>query len=156
LNYTAQTSQTVNGKLILYVQGKGHIEKDEMLVITGEADSAIRSWLTARGKQAGALFVSKSNRSKGERLSRRALRGIIKALFDAAGVHGNKTTHSLRHTAITSAIRHGAPAEKVRGMSRHTSLDTLMIYYYETDRIDDPAEQYISYGQWRAVIRWGV
>lgn len=139
--------QTMNGKLVLYVQGKGHIEKDEMLVLTGEAEPAMRAWLTIRGKIAGALFVSMSNRSKGERLSRRALRDIIKGYFDAAGVHGNKTTHSLRHTAITSAIRHGAPAEKVRGMSRHASLDTLMIYYHEADRIDDPAEQYISYEQ---------
>jgi site-specific recombinase XerD len=139
--------QTMNGKLVLYVQGKGHIEKDEMLVITGEAESAMRSWLATRGKQNGALFISLSNRSKGERLSRRALRDIIKGYFDKAGVHGNKTTHSLRHTAITSAIRHGAPAEKVRGMSRHASLDTLMIYYHEADRIDNPAEQYISYGE---------
>jgi integrase/recombinase XerD len=139
--------QTVNSKLVLYVQGKGHMEKDEMLVITGEAENAMRAWLSIRGQKAGALFISLSNRSKGERLSRRALRSIVKGYFDAAGVHGNKTTDSLRHTAITSAIRHGAAAEKVKGMSRHASLDTLMLYYHETDRIDDPAEQYISYGE---------
>ncbi len=74
-----------------------------------------------------------------------ALRDIVKKYFRMAGVHGNKTPHSLRHTAITSAIRHGAPAEKVRGTSRHASLDTLMIYYHESDRVDNPAEQYISY-----------
>ena len=137
--------KTVNGKLVLYVQGKGHIEKDEMLVLTGEAENAMRAWLSIRGKKAGALFMSMSNRTRGERLSRRALRDIVKGHFDAAGVHGNKTTHSLRHTAITSAIRHGATAEKVKGMARHASLDTLMIYYHETDRIDNPAEEYISY-----------
>jgi integrase/recombinase XerC/integrase/recombinase XerD len=76
------------------------------------------------------------------------LREIIKGYFSNAGVHGkNKSTHSLRHTAITNAIRHNAPAEKVRGMARHASLDTLMIYYHETDRIDDPAEKYIDYGE---------
>ena len=91
------------------------------------------------------MFVSYSDRPNGGRLSRRAIRGIIKGYFITAGVHGNKTTHSLRHTAITSAIRHGAPAEKVRGMSRHASLDTLMIYFHEADRIDKPAVQYISY-----------
>ncbi len=37
--------------------------------------------------------------------------------------------------------RHGAPAEKMRGMSRHASLDTFMIYHHESDRIDNPAEQ---------------
>jgi integrase/recombinase XerC/integrase/recombinase XerD len=99
-----------------------------------------------RGNIAGPLFTSLSNKSQGERLSRRALREIVKGHFQAAGVHGdNRTTHSLRHTAITAAIRNHVPAEKVRGMSRHASLDTLMIYYHETDRIDDPAEKYISY-----------
>lgn len=137
---------TQSGKLVLMVQGKGHTEKDELLVLIGEAESAIRDWLAVRGTKPGALFTSLSNKSQGDRLSRRAIREIVTGYFKAAGVHGNKTTHSLRHTAISSAIRHGAPGEKVRGMSRHASLDTLMIYYHETDRIDDPAEQYISYG----------
>jgi integrase/recombinase XerC len=137
--------QTQAGHLVLQVQGKGHTEKDELLVLIGEAETAMRDYLATRGNDPGPLFVSLSNRSRNERLSRRALRGIVKKYFRMAGVHGNKTTHSLRHTAITSAIRHGAPAEKVRGMSRHASLDTLMIYYHETDRIDNPAEEYISY-----------
>jgi integrase/recombinase XerD len=137
---------TQGGKLVLLVQGKGHTEKDDMLVLIGPAENALRDWLAVRGKQAGALFTSLSNKSQGERLSRSSLREIIKAYFAAAGIHGaNKTTHSLRHTAISAAIRHGAPAEKVRGMSRHASLDTLMIYYHENDRIEDPAEQYINY-----------
>jgi integrase/recombinase XerD len=137
---------TQGGKLVLLVQGKGHMEKDDMLVLIGPAENAMRDWLAARGKKPGPLFTSLSNKSQGERLSRSALREIVKGHFAAAGIHGeNKTTHSLRHTAISAAIRHGAPAEKVRGMSRHASLDTLMIYYHENDRIEDPAEQYINY-----------
>lgn len=140
--------RTEGGKLVLMVQGKGHQEKDELLVLIGEAETAMRDWLAVRGNTKGALFVSLSNRTQNERLSRSALREIVKGYFALAGVHGdNKTTHSLRHTAITSAIRNHAPAEKVRGMSRHASLDTLMIYYHETDRIDDPAENYISYNK---------
>jgi integrase/recombinase XerD len=137
---------TQGGKLVLMVQGKGHTEKDDILVLIGPAENALRDWLAVRGTKPGALFTSQSNKSAGDRLSRSALREIIKAYMTAAGIHGsNKTTHSLRHTAISAAIRHGAPAEKVRGMSRHASLDTLMIYYHEADRIDDPAEQYITY-----------
>lgn len=137
---------TQGGKLVLMVQGKGHTEKDEVLVLIGQAETAMLEWLAVRGFSRGPLFTSLSNKSLGGRLSRIALRAIVKGYFNAAGVHGkNKTTHSLRHTAITSAIRHGAPGEKVRGMSRHASLDTLMIYYHETDRLEDPAENYISY-----------
>jgi site-specific recombinase XerD len=136
---------TKDGSLVLNVQGKGHDEKDDFLVLSVEAESALRDWLVLRRKDAGALFTSNSNWTKGRRLSRRGMRGIVKGYFDAAGITGNKTTHSLRHTAITSAIRHAAPIQKVKGMSRHASLDTLMIYYHEVDRLSDPAERYISY-----------
>ncbi len=137
--------KTMEGALVLSVQGKGHYEKDDFLVLSSEAESALRDWLALRGKNGGALFTSCSNQTNGGRLSRRAMRGIVKGYFDAAGIIGNKTTHSLRHTAITSAIRHAAPIQKVKGMSRHASLDTLMIYYHEVDRLADPAEKYISY-----------
>ena len=137
--------RTVDGALVLKVQGKGRDEKGEMLVLPFEAENAVRDWLALRGHEAGPLFTSNSNKSKGERLSRRSIREIIKGYMNAAGIHGNKTTHSLRHTAITSAIRHGAPIQKVKGMSRHASLDTLMIYYHEVDRLTDPAERHISY-----------
>lgn len=137
--------KTVDGALVLYVQGKGHDEKDDFLVFPPEAESAMREWLAVRGRNNGALFTSCSNRSNGKRLSRRAIREIVKRYIDAAGIHGNKSTHSLRHTAITSAIRNNAPLQKVKGMSRHASIDTLMIYYHEADRLSDPAEKYISY-----------
>jgi len=139
--------KTMDGALVLQVQGKGHYEKDDFLVLSHEAESAMRDWLVLRGKGDGALFTSSSNYSKGKRLSRRAMRGIIKGHMNTAGILGNKTTHSLRHTAITSAIRHNAPIQKVKGMSRHASLDTLMIYYHEVDRLTDPAEKYISYSK---------
>jgi integrase/recombinase XerD len=138
---------TQSGKMVLNVQGKGHMEKDEILVLVGPAENAMRDWIASRGTKPGPLFTSLSNKSAGDRLSRSALREIVKGYFAAAGIHGeNKTTHSLRHTAITKAIRNGAEPIKVQAMSRHVSTDTLMIYYHETDRIDDPAEKYISYG----------
>ncbi len=138
--------KTLDGALVLHVQGKGHNEKDDMLILSNETESAVRDWIGKRGADNGALFTSLSNYAKGKRLSRSAIRGIIKGHMTAAGIYGrNKTTHSLRHTAITSAIRHGAPIQKVMGMSRHSNLDTLMIYFHEVDRLTDPAEKYINY-----------
>jgi site-specific recombinase XerD len=137
--------KTMDGALVLQVQGKGHAEKDDVLILTSDAESALRDWLAFRGRELGPLFISHSNRTTGGRLSRRSIREIVKRHFDTAGIHGNKTTHSLRHTAITNANRHNAPLQKVKGMSRHASPDTLMIYYHEVDRLIDPAEQYIHY-----------
>lgn len=139
--------RTEGGKLVLHVQGKGRMTADEVLVIAHpEAEAALRDWLAARGNAPGALFVSLSNATRGERLSLRALRGMVKHYYDMAGVRGErKTTHSLRHSAITNAIRHGAPVQKVRAMARHASIETTMIYYHELDRIENPAESFIRY-----------
>jgi len=145
--YRADTKdlETRSGKLILNIQGKGRTEADEFVVIEPVPEAALHAWLAARGSAPGPLFTSLSNRSQGERLSLRALRWLVKRYYSLAGVVGNKTTHSLRHTAITTAILHGAPIQKVKALARHASLDTTMIYFHEIDRLSDPAEAYIEY-----------
>jgi site-specific recombinase XerD len=53
-----------------------------------------------------------------------------------AGVGGEaKTTHSLRHSAITNAIRNGAEPMQVKAMARHTSFDTTLGYIHGELRI---------------------
>jgi integrase/recombinase XerD len=139
--------RTEKGRLVLYVIGKGHIEADAVIVVANhKAENALYDWLAIRGNQPGLLFTSLSDRSRGQRLGLRSLRGIVKDYFKAAGVRGNKTTHSLRHTAISKAILKGAPVQKVQSMVRHKNIDTTMIYYHEVDRLTNPAEDFIDYG----------
>lgn len=141
--------RTASGHLILNVQGKGRDEKDELLVLANpEVENALHDWLAARGSSPGPLFTSLSRRAPGERLSLRSIRRLVKGYYRLAGVRGDdKTTHSLRHSAITSAVRHGAPVQKVRSMARHASIDTTMIYFHEVDRVENPAEAFIKYGE---------
>jgi site-specific recombinase XerD len=139
--------RTEGGRLVLHVQGKGRLESDELIVVVNaDLEDALHSWVATRRKKPGALFTSLSMRNKNGRLSARAIRRIVKNSYLAAGVVGDrKTTHSLRHTAITNAVKHGAPIQKVSHMARHTRLETTMIYYHEIDRLSDPAEGYIDY-----------
>jgi integrase/recombinase XerD len=142
--------RTQNDKLVLYVRGKGHELSDELIVLAHPAvEDAVYDWLTARGSKPGPLFTSLSNRAKDGRLSLRSIRRLVKDSYKAAGVKDDdqrrKTSHSLRHTAITNAIRHGAPVQKVKSMARHASIETTMVYYHEVDRVDNPAEQFIDY-----------
>jgi hypothetical protein len=46
----------------------------------------------------------------------------------------NKSAHSLRHSAISTAIRNGASLPQVQAMARHTSVNTTMIYFHQTGR----------------------
>lgn len=143
--------KTEGERLILEVQGKGRREADEIVVIPASQERVIRSWQAHRvtfrdhGTEA-PLFVSLSNRNRGDRLTTRAIRAMVKSRFDAAGVVGQrKTAHSLRHSAITSAIRHGAKPMQVQSMARHESFDTTLGYYHEEARTADPAEDYVRY-----------
>jgi integrase/recombinase XerD len=140
--------QTQSGRMVLMVQGKGGTEKEDPLVLVSEAADAVRDWLAVHPSGRGALFVSLSDRSRGERLSRSGTREILKRYFRAAGIVGNKTTHSLRHTAITKALRSGVPITRVsKQLARHASIDTTMIYVHEADRMSDPVEDHIVYGE---------
>lgn len=141
--------RTEQNKLVLDVHGKGRLSADEYVVIANNnAVQHLMDWIAIRGQQKGALFTSYSDRSNGSRLTTDSIRHIIKSYFGVAGVIGNnKSTHSLRHTAITKAIQNGAKPQKVQSMARHSNISTTMIYFHEFDRVDDPAEAYIDYGE---------
>jgi len=56
-----------------------------------------------------------------------------------------KTTHSLRHTAITNAIVNGAPIRVVQVLAGHASANTTSIYIHNVDRLQNPGEKFIDY-----------
>ena len=101
-------------RLTLAVQGKGRLEADEIVIVPANQEHVVRSWLVHRSTFAehgrgDPLFVSLSNQNRGARLSTLAIRVMVKMRYGLAGVVvERKSTHSLRHSAITSAIRHGA------------------------------------------------
>lgn len=138
---------TEGGELVLHVQGKGRDEADERVIIAHPAArAALYDYLAARGTDRGPLLASESNRSEGERLSRRALRAIVRGILDRAGiVSRSKTVHSFRHSAITNAIRNGASLLDTQAMARHASPNTTMIYYHALNRIENAAEKRIDY-----------
>jgi integrase/recombinase XerD len=143
--------KTQGDRLVLEVQGKGRREADEVVVIPTSQEMVIRDWVAVRSTSAdqtddAPLFVSLSNRTRGRRLTTRAIRAMVKARFAQAGVVGNhKTTHSLRHSAITNAIRHGATPMQVQAMARHASFDTTLGYFHQETRTANPAEDFIEY-----------
>lgn len=140
--------KTEGGRLVLYVHGKGHQEADELVVIFHQAaQNAVYDWIAQRGDKPGPLFVSQSDRSSGGRLSLRALRALVRGYYKLAGVRGNKTAHSLRHTAITKVITAGGTIQQAQTLGRHKSYDTTLIYVHEINRLTNPPEELITYGE---------
>ena len=138
--------QTIGTQQVIYYQGKGHNEKDALKVVVDPVADAVQLWLSYRGNKPGALFTSLSDRSQGERLSLRAIRNLIKDYMHSAGIDDpKKTTHSLRHTAITNAIVNGATLRQVQVLAGHASANTTSIYIHNVDRLTNPGEKFIDY-----------
>ena len=136
---------TADGYPVLRLTGKGSNDDDEIAVVYHpKAQDAIYDWLSVRGSEDGPLFIGLGNRSRGQRLSLRSIRGIVKGYYKDAGiVNGRKTTHSLRHSAITKVARQDIM--KAKQVARHVNINTTMIYVHEADRLDNPGEALIDY-----------
>ena len=123
--------RTAGGHTVLYVQGKGHEERTQLVIIAPETEKAIRAYLKARGKAEGKepLFTSTSNNNHGGRLTTRSISGIAKKAMQGAGYDSERlTAHSLRHTAITFAFIGNESAPSVQQFARHTNINTTMRY----------------------------
>lgn len=140
---------TRQDRRVLMVQGKGRAEAGEYIVIIPELEELLGDWLSfhPRGEDPRApLFCSLSRRSYGEPMSSSAVRKIVKARLRDVGIRGSsKSTHSLRHTAITAVIRGGGTLLQAQSFARHESPETTRIYIHETDRLENPPELLISY-----------
>lgn len=131
----------------LYVQGKGHDEKNTFVKLAEPVEAAIRDYLAARGKAADTepLFVSHANRNNGERMTTRSIRRIAKDILIAAGFNSDRlTAHSFRHTAATLNLLNGASLEETQQLLRHTSINTTMIYSHALERAKNDSENRIA------------
>lgn len=137
--------QTIKGQKVLYIQGKGHDEKDDYIKLIPEVAEAIADYLQSRPpyKKNEPLFSGAGNRSRG-RLSEPSISRIIKEAFRVAGYDcGKLTAHSLRHTSNTLLFKAGADLYTVQHHARHTDPKTTEIYIHAIDKEKDRSEQKI-------------
>lgn len=131
--------------MTLRVQGKGSTETDDIAVLYHPKEQeAIYNWLAVRGKKPGPLFISLSDRNYGQALGLSTIRRLGGMYFKSAGIiDSRKTLHSLRHSAITKVAKHDLL--KAKQIARHMNINTTLIYVHESDRLDNPGEQWIDY-----------
>ena len=139
--------QTIKGQKVLYIQGKGHDEKDDYIKIVPELEARIDEYLQTRPqpiKKNDPLFTGTGNRAKGERLTEPSISRIIKGVFVAAGFDCDKlTAHSLRHTSNTILFKTGADLYTVQHHARHLDPKTTEIYLHANSKEADRSEERI-------------
>lgn len=115
----------------LRIYGKGRGNQSEIVSLGTGTVTAIMAWLEARGEHLPdkALFVSVNAGYRDGRLSTQAIYNIVSDRCQSAGITKVMSPHRVRHSAITAALEAtGGDVRRVQKLSRHSSLNTLLIY----------------------------
>lgn len=139
--------KTVGSRTYLYLQGKGHNEHDQPVLLIPEVREALRDYLDSRSDHPTAkspLFVSSSNRSKGQRIAPTTISTMLKGALVNAGYDSDRlTAHSLRHTSGTGAYKATGNIYLAQKHQRHADPATTEIYVHAEEREERNTEQQV-------------
>lgn len=137
-----------HGKNFLKVWGKGRHSKTARVEISKSIYDMILDYLQARGskRQAGEpLFVSLSNRCRGERIQTQTVSKLAKQTFRSVGIDSPTIVmHSCRHFCITQMLLEGVDIEAVRQIARHKSGSTTQVYRHDINAANNPGISILS------------
>lgn len=139
--------RTVADFTALFIQGKGHEEKNTYVKLAEPVEDAIRAYLSERGSTSAEapLFSSAAHRNDGERLTTRSVSRIAKERLKAAGLDSDRlTAHSLRHTTATLNLLNGGTVEETQQLLRHTNINTTLIYSHALERAKNDSEARVA------------
>jgi len=111
--------------LVIVRMGKGNFYRE--VPLNAEVRTALDAWLEQRKKQVAqrnesALFLTK----QGTRLATRTIDDVVRRLGQDANL--SLSAHILRHTCLTSLVRHGNDLVLVAELAGHKRLETTRRY----------------------------
>lgn len=115
----------------LRIFGKGRGNQSEIISLGKATVTAIEAWLSARGEHDPdkSLFCSVNAGYRDGRLCTQSIYDIVKSRCQSAGISKVMSPHRIRHSSITAALEAtGGDVRRVQKLSRHSSLNTLLIY----------------------------
>ncbi len=136
---------SLNGVTYLYVQGKGHDDKDDPIKLPSDVLETINHYLTERNSDAKPLFLNHCSRSDKTRIKPKTISELVKNALRLIGLDDKRyTAHSLRHTCATIALLNGASIQEVQMTLRHKSINTTTIYTHNLSRETNDVENIVA------------
>lgn len=124
------------------------LPKDVKTVIDEYLEADRRNRIDSKtGGENAFLFqadVSRRNFGASEPLTTRHIWHIVKTRGRLVGL-GKLAPHDLRRTAITKAFQQNVPVTSILNMSKHKSVETLMIYNKGLDNLENNAVHDLNY-----------
>lgn len=133
----------VNGKYLLYIQQKGHHQKDSFVVIEDEILVELKRWLkiSPGQKPEDPLFPSLKT---GQPILPRVITPMIRTRLRAIGLNEH-SVHSLRHTFATIALGYGnCDVRDVQQALGHASVQTTERYIHHSTRMEGNPERAVA------------
>lgn len=136
---------SINGITYLYVQGKGHDDKDDPIKLPDYVLETINEYLSKRDSDAKPLFLNHGKRSDKTRIKPKTISELVKNSLRLIGLDDKRyTAHSLRHTCATIALLNGASIQEVQMTLRHKSINTTTIYTHNLSRETNDVENIVA------------
>lgn len=142
-----------HGQRVLYVLGKGRVEKVDFVKIAPAVDALIKEYLQARQKageildDSSPLFATHGNKFATilRALSTRSISYIVKTAMRKNGIDSRRfTAHSLRHTAAVLSLKSGCSLTDTMQFMRHKNVATTQIYTHSIEREKNDSELRIA------------
>lgn len=123
---------TREGVPVVYLQRKGKVDKNDMVVLHNKALEYFEDYIAERHfKDKDPLFISHRDCDRGKviRLSRQAVARMVKTRLKGMGINNRKySAHSLRHTFGSLLVEQGVDMEDIRELMGHSSTTVTKIY----------------------------
>ena len=108
--------------------------KIRAIFMTEKAKEALVDYLKARSDDSEYLFISLSQNSRGQKLSRNSVEEIVKKYKNLAWIKKKVTPHTLRHSFATALLQKWADLRAVQALLGHSSITTTQIYTHVDDK----------------------
>jgi len=132
-----------NNKYCLFIKCKGHSEKDEFVKLPQNVLNDIIDYIGER--KSGYIFISSSNHNKGEGMTTKSIRYIIKNIFRQNGIVDDSISlHSTRRSFSCLAYNNGASIFDIQQVLHHASIQTTTRYLQMVDRFNNKTEEKIG------------
>ena len=134
------------GEPVIWIHGKGRDGKVDYVPVTPELEKLLFQYLEKRHvfSKDSPMFVSYGQNSFGKRLTSKSVSLIMKQAMVAVGLNSPRlTAHSLRHTAVTLALKGGATLQQVQQFARHRQIETTLRYAHNLEYVRNPCPRLV-------------
>ena len=123
----------------IYVQGKGHVNKDDKVALCSGVLKAINHYQSTKVgyENDDPLFVAIGRRNMDNRISLSLIKKIVLTQLVVLGFKTDRiSTHSLRHTAASLLIHKGDTMPNIKKFMRHSSYTVTERYIQQIEEMN--------------------